>query len=136
MALINCPECDKQISDKAEICVGCGAPVPFFRVIGTPLEFEGLLIAEFDFPKKMNWDDAKKACQDLGNGWKLPNKNELNILYKNKDKIGGFELNCYFSSTEAGYIDAWNQNFYNGSKNNGYKSDCYNVRAIRSFKRF
>ena len=27
MALINCPECNKQISDKAEICVGCGAPV-------------------------------------------------------------------------------------------------------------
>jgi predicted amidophosphoribosyltransferase len=27
MALINCPECNKQISDKANICVGCGAPV-------------------------------------------------------------------------------------------------------------
>lgn len=27
MALINCPECNKQISDKATICVGCGAPV-------------------------------------------------------------------------------------------------------------
>ena len=27
MALINCQECNKQISDKAEICVGCGAPV-------------------------------------------------------------------------------------------------------------
>lgn len=27
MALINCQECNKQISDKAEICIGCGAPV-------------------------------------------------------------------------------------------------------------
>jgi hypothetical protein len=27
MALISCPECNKQISDKANICVGCGAPV-------------------------------------------------------------------------------------------------------------
>ncbi len=24
MALINCPECGKEISDKAEICIGCG----------------------------------------------------------------------------------------------------------------
>lgn len=26
MALINCPECGKQISDKAKICIGCGFP--------------------------------------------------------------------------------------------------------------
>ena len=27
MALIRCPECGKQISDKAAICVGCGFPI-------------------------------------------------------------------------------------------------------------
>lgn len=27
MALIICPECGKEISDKAEICVGCGFPI-------------------------------------------------------------------------------------------------------------
>lgn len=27
MALISCPECGKEISDKAELCVGCGAPI-------------------------------------------------------------------------------------------------------------
>ena len=27
MALIKCPECNKDISDKAEICVGCGFPI-------------------------------------------------------------------------------------------------------------
>lgn len=27
MALIKCPECGKQISDKAEICIGCGYPI-------------------------------------------------------------------------------------------------------------
>ena len=25
--LIRCPECDKEISDKAEICIGCGYPI-------------------------------------------------------------------------------------------------------------
>ena len=27
MALIECPECGKQISDKAEVCIGCGFPI-------------------------------------------------------------------------------------------------------------
>lgn len=27
MALITCPECGKQVSDRAAACVGCGAPI-------------------------------------------------------------------------------------------------------------
>lgn len=27
MALIKCPECGREISDKAEICIGCGFPI-------------------------------------------------------------------------------------------------------------
>ena len=27
MALITCPECNKEISDKAEACIGCGYPI-------------------------------------------------------------------------------------------------------------
>ena len=34
MALINCSECDRQISDKSDACVGCGAPPDIF--IRTP----------------------------------------------------------------------------------------------------
>ena len=41
---------------------------------------------------EMNWDDAMKACADLGDGWRLPTKDELNILYKNKYKIGVAEI--------------------------------------------
>ena len=28
MALINCPECNKEVSDKAEICPHCGYKLP------------------------------------------------------------------------------------------------------------
>lgn len=27
MALINCPECGKEVSDNAEVCVNCGFPI-------------------------------------------------------------------------------------------------------------
>ena len=27
MALINCPECGKEISDKSEVCINCGYPI-------------------------------------------------------------------------------------------------------------
>ncbi len=35
MALIPCPECQKEISDKAEFCVHCGYPMPEVRFIFT-----------------------------------------------------------------------------------------------------
>ena len=27
MGLIKCPECGKEISDKADVCIGCGFPI-------------------------------------------------------------------------------------------------------------
>jgi len=33
MALIDCPECDKKISDKAESCPHCGLPSIYFKQI-------------------------------------------------------------------------------------------------------
>ena len=36
---------------------------------------------------EMNWDDAMKACADLGDGWRLPTKDELNLLYENRIKL-------------------------------------------------
>jgi len=50
---------------------------------------------------QMTWDEAKKACADYGIGWRLPTKREIKILYKNKDKIGGFYVMGYWSSTEG-----------------------------------
>ena len=40
MALINCPECNKEISDKSEICINCGyklpKPEPMFQGVYCP----------------------------------------------------------------------------------------------------
>ena len=83
---------------------------------------------------QMTWDQAMKACADLGDGWRLPTKDELNILYENKDKIGGFASNYWWSSTEGGDYSAWFQYFSNGFQNLGGKDfNGLYVRAVRTF---
>jgi hypothetical protein len=85
---------------------------------------------------KMKWDEAMKACADLGDGWRLPTKDDLNVLYENKDKIGGFTNLYYWSSTEDdSKFKAWRQGFNIGNQNCGVnknKRDYY-VRAVRTF---
>jgi hypothetical protein len=89
---------------------------------------------------KSNWDDAKKKCEELKlNGyddWQLPNKDELNIMFLNKEKISGFANSSYWSSTEcySDYSYAGCQDF-----EFGYQYDCSDkgihnfVRAVRAF---
>ena len=81
---------------------------------------------------------AFKACNDMGIGWYLPSKNELNSLYGNKNAIGNFNTNnsdnsIYWSSTESNSSNSWYQNFYVGSQgySSRYKSDSYRVRCVR-----
>ncbi|HYF31682.1 MAG TPA: DUF1566 domain-containing protein [Chitinophagaceae bacterium] len=87
---------------------------------------------------------AAKLCEqlviDTYSDWYLPSRDELNLLYQQKNKIGGFADDYYWSSTDllgqprANY--AANQNFTDGSvKFNGdmFKSSPNRVRAIRSF---
>jgi hypothetical protein len=57
------------------------------KIIGNPAKIENLEVAQFDFSDKMNWTDAKAACEELGNGWRLPSKDELNILYETRTKL-------------------------------------------------
>ena len=87
-----------------------------------------------DLEGRYTWDDAMKACADLGDGWRLPTKDELNTLYQNKDKIGGFAIDYYWSSTESYDNGAWYQDFYNGNTlNYNSKASPNCVRAVRAF---
>ena len=83
---------------------------------------------------EMNWEDAKKACADLGDGWRLPNRLELLLMHNNQDELGGFANFYYWSSTEGGTNYAWNQNFFKGTQNFIYKVNGYYVRAVRTIK--
>jgi hypothetical protein len=103
-------------------------------IIGNTIKIGNLEVAEKDFPEKTYWDDAVKKCDDLGNGWRLPTKDELDILYQNKNKIGGFASEGYWSSTENELKDqAWLQLFDTGPQFYLVKNARYYVRAVRTF---
>jgi hypothetical protein len=41
-----------------------------------------LQVAESDFPSRMNWFEAKKTCENLEKGWRLPSIKELDVIYE------------------------------------------------------
>ena len=79
----------------------------------------------------MSWADAKKACETLGEGWRLPTKDELNSMYINRNEIGGFSPVAYWCSSEIGPF-GWIQYFnYGGRIQEPKNNKCY-VRAVRN----
>jgi hypothetical protein len=108
---------------------------PEMRIIGTPKNLGNIEIAEKDFPEGMNWDDANAACAKLGTGWRLPTIQELKIMYLNRNKIGGFSSELYWSSLEYDYgrSGAWYLSFFDGYQYNHSKHYKILVRAVRDF---
>ena len=106
--------------------------------IGRPIKVGNIEVAQYDFPQLLNWEDAKKACASIGNGWRLPDINELYILYNNKDKIGNFVQNGYWSSSETNWTGgALYVNFGNGDESGnrqgeGEKINPTYVRIVRT----
>jgi len=71
-----------------------------------------------------------EICHD---DWYLPSRYELNLLYQQKDVVGGFSGYGYWSSTEYDRFNAWVQDFVSGDQNYYAKNNPFIVRAIRAF---
>ena len=97
------------------------------------IKIDNLEVMTEDLEGRYTWDDAMKACADLGDGWRLPTKDELNLLYENKEKIGGFASDYYWSSTEGDLYDAWFQDFFDGGQYPSRETTNSYVRAVRAF---
>lgn len=69
-------------------------------------------------------------------GWHLPSKDELNLLWQQKDVVGRFTSGGYWSSTmvEGSYgALGWVQYFSNGSHYDDDLEEYHRVRAVRPF---
>lgn len=86
---------------------------------------------------------AAKLCRDFRGGgftdWYLPSTLELQILWTEKDVIGGFPPYIflgdfyYWSSNENVSFRAWERDFNDNTSSNSEKRNLNYVRAIRAF---
>ena len=81
---------------------------------------------------KYTWNYAKIVCGELGDGWRLPTREELHLMYLNKNKIGGFAAAFYWSSSVYSNNLAWNQAFSDGNQFSYFKSTTNYVCAVRA----
>ena len=117
------------------------------RRIGANSETDGAKNMEA-VKKRKNWQSkypAFKWCADLGEGWYLPAKKELQSIYKVKDSVNktledrsGESLKWYWSSTESNekyknVFCAWLVTMRNGDAGSLRKGNAYYVRAVSAF---
>lgn len=69
------------------------------QIIGNSIKIGQLEIAQNDFNWEMDWDEAKKSIEQLGEGWRLPTKSEFGIIIKNKSSLV-FGGDFYWTSTK------------------------------------
>lgn len=85
-----------------------------------------------DLKGKFNHEGATEACEALGDGWRLPTREELTDMYKYKEDL---ELkDFYWSSTEYNSAYALFFGFNNGNEGHSSKHTTLSVRAVRTIK--
>ncbi|MDE5594326.1 MAG: DUF2012 domain-containing protein [Muribaculaceae bacterium] len=90
------------------------------------------------------WSTADAMCKSSTLGgytdWRLPTKEELMVLYNNREMIGGFitaprNSSGYWSSSSSSGWYYYCIYFSNGNIENWYKDTPYNVRAVRTISK-
>lgn len=73
-------------------------------------------VADNDMPSLFNWNNAVMACKELGDGWRLPDTRELELMYQQlfKEGTGNFKDDVYWSSSEVDYSTSHAVGFFHG----------------------
>lgn len=90
---------------------------------------------------EMPWSSAVQTCNNLGNGWRLPTRDELLAIYKVKSTLNQtlaavgdtIEYGFYWSSTEENLDCAWNVDMFIGNTYDSSKYYYNSVRAVSAF---
>lgn len=123
MALIKCPECGKEISDKAESCPNCGYPIPQF------IELELKISTKSYKARKNSWffyisvnqyehPDISQYAKNFKTGLFVELKSKENA------SLGAFKTDKLY------FIDSWSKTisiFFNGLDDNIAESAEYAV---------
>jgi hypothetical protein len=98
------------------------------------MKTETFEFSDTDIPGGMDWYTAKIACEALGEGWRLPTKEELNHMFQLHEKgLGDFEFYVYWAESEPGILENdWCQSFDGGLQFYYNKINTFYVRPVRS----
>jgi len=111
---------------------GPGGGTVFYARDGKYMECSGEL-------GQHNWQTAVTLAGNYDGGgfqnWRLPTKDELNLMYANLKArgFGGFSNGWYWSSTKYSSDQQWIHSFNDGIQSWGFTSSKLYVRAVRSF---
>jgi hypothetical protein len=100
-------------------------------------------IASIEDEGPMTWNNAMTIQEQLGEGWRLPNMDELRLMYRNigqgADNKGEFADELYWSATPFDDYQARLLRFSDGNASYHFNSSGthrkFLVRAIQDFKR-
>lgn len=120
-----------------------GESVTFIATDKVPYVVIGdIAIQTEDLSSGTTFNIAENLCSISNVGgytdWRLPTIAELTMMYENRDKIGGFYKDSYWSSTSD---TSWGHsnykyifNFYTGGSYTEPQGNKYRVRAVRTVK--
>lgn len=109
---------------------------------GVLIEIDGeiphkFIVYKYDIKEECDWWDGKKACEDIF--CRMPTCKELLVISENKKEIdelmkehGGEPLKdeCYWSSSEYYYSNAWNVSPSDGTMYGSIKVSSRRVRCV------
>jgi hypothetical protein len=107
----------------------------------TPDGHHGLIAETQDQSTSSTWYKAQNEISKSSNhsvagknytDWRLPTSNELYLLYLQRNTVGGYTSNFYWSS-ELDYYNAFEMNLGTGTSTSVGKSSTQYIRAVRSF---
>ena len=86
------------------------------------------LVAESNYKIELDWNEAINTSLLLGQNWRLPTKEELYLIYLNKDALKIKEEGAYWSSseTEELHIQTNSLGFEKGKSKNAWLLDFTN----------
>ncbi len=101
-------------------------------IVGITAKIGNLEVARNDFPGTWSLTVATRACTKLGEGWRLPTKEEMDIVFSNRRDIGGFGTEFYWYN-DAKVKDSYGfLNFKDGETGYVDEKGTGKIRAVRT----